>query len=441
MVAESAGGGNRVRAPAARQPAGGFEVNAPLPLAPDAARPLAPNLWKVGAVRALFWTHFISSVLIPFYRDWGGLSFAQILWVNAWFMVWNFLLEIPTGTIADRFGRKASLALGCFVGGFAALVYVSAPSLPRFLVAEVLFAASFTLLSGADEALIYDTLVELDRTEEANRLFARLANCQLGGIVVGALLGSVIMANLGLRAPLALQSLPMIAAGLLALSLVEPRRHSAEQRPRFAEVLTVGVRTFFRSPPLIRLALHMVAFATLGWMIIWLYQPLLERAGIPLPWFGAVHTGMCLGQMLVLTQADRFERLLGSRRRLLLAAPLVAGFGYCLLAFTRSPAVVVVAILATAAFGLTRPPLFSGHLNRHIASHHRATVLSTVAMWRTLAVAIANPLVGTLADRSLGLVLALLGIASFGLLLALPLHDDDLETSTGIEKDQSTATP
>ena len=257
------------------------------------------------------WTHFVSAVLVPFYRDWGGLTFTQILLVNAWFMVWNFLLEVPTGTVADVWGRKASLVLGALVGAGAALFYVSAPSLPRFLLAEVFFAASFTLMSGADEAMLYDTLDDLGRTSEAGRRYGHLAAFQQVGIVIGALLGGVIAVRLGLRAPLALQSLPMLAAAAVALTMVEPGHHREEDRVSYSGVLSVGVRAFFASPQLKRLAIDMTVVQALAWMIIWLYQPALESAAIPLIAFGVVHTGMSLAQILLLSNVERLSGLLG----------------------------------------------------------------------------------------------------------------------------------
>ena len=119
---------------------------------------LYSNLWKLQGIRLLFWMHFFSAVLVPFYTDWGGLSLAQVLYLNAWFFLCNFLFEVPTGSVADFLGRKASLALGSAVGIGAALLYVSRPSFLVFMAAEVLFAISYTLHSGADEALAYDSL-------------------------------------------------------------------------------------------------------------------------------------------------------------------------------------------------------------------------------------------------------------------------------------------
>jgi hypothetical protein len=45
-------------------------------------------------------------VEVPVFREWGRLSFTAIFALQAWFMLMSFLLEVPTGTVADRFGRR-----------------------------------------------------------------------------------------------------------------------------------------------------------------------------------------------------------------------------------------------------------------------------------------------------------------------------------------------
>ena len=68
------------------------------------------NLRRLLVVRMLYWTHFVAAVLVPFLTDWGGLTLLQVFTLNAWFMFWNLVFEVPTGAIADRFGRKWSIA-------------------------------------------------------------------------------------------------------------------------------------------------------------------------------------------------------------------------------------------------------------------------------------------------------------------------------------------
>jgi MFS family permease len=381
------------------------------------ARTPANNIWKLYAVRLIFWTHFIASVLVPFFRDWGGISFAQIFFLNAWFMLCNFFLEVPTGTVADFWGRRASLFLGCAVGAVGVLVYSSIPRFSVFLVGEVLLACSFTLMSGADEALLYDSLAAIGATEQSKTVFARLASFQMAGIVIGALAGSAIVALTGsVRAPFMLQAVPMACAALLTLTLHEPARATPSGTAlRYRDILRDGVGYFARHRVLRLLTADMVLVGCITWLIIWLYQPLLERAGIGVPWFGSVHAVMCIGQIGVLNNVARLESALGSKRRLLLVGALLPGMAFLVLGVTTFAPVVVLCIWIAASFGLSRTALFSSYMNKHIPSAHRATVLSCISMQRTLAIAIVNPIAGKLADWSIPSTMLILGVSALAL--------------------------
>src|SRR5262249_1231605 len=326
-------------------------------------------------------------------------------------------LEIPTGTVADLFGRRASVVLGSFVAGIGAFVYASTPRIAVFLCAEVLFAVAFTLMSGADEALVYDTLEQLHRGGEAKRTFARLESFKLAGIVIGALSGGVIASQLGLTAPMLLQVLPSLVSGAVALTLVEPGAAPPRQLRHYARLLLSGVR-HFRSHAILRvLTLDMIGTASLAWLIIWMYQPQLERVAVGLAFFGAVHASMCIGQILVLGNIPRLEALVGSTRRYLLMSAAVPGLAFIALAWSTHAITVVVAIVVAASIGLSRPTLFMSYLNKYIPSEQRATVLSTISMLRTLAIAVLNPVAGWLADWSTRGALVTFGVGAIVLAL------------------------
>jgi MFS family permease len=363
---------------------------------------LAGNLRKLYAVRFCFWTHTIAAVLVPFFRDWGGISLGRILLLNAWFMAWNFVLEVPTGSVADRFGRKASLCLGTAVGALGTLVYVSAPRFEVFLLGELVFAFSFTLISGADEALLYDSLDPDRAPEQAPRAFARLESFKLAGIVAGALSGSALAMGVGLRATVAAQAVPMLGASLVALSLREPERHAVgERRPGYRETLRDGLRHFAAEPALRALAADAVPIGALSFLILWLYQPLLEAAGIGIAAFGSVHVALCLGQIAVLGNLARLHVGFGSRRALLRGLALAAGTSFVGLGLVEGRFAVVALVVLAGSFGLGRRPIVTSALNLHIPSRHRATVLSVVSGMSTLGIVLANLAASLTVGRSL----------------------------------------
>lgn len=217
---------------------------------------------------------------------------------------------------------------------------------------------------------------------------------------------------LGLRATVALQVIPMAAAALVALGLREPNRHqTTEERPSYGTILREGIAHFAATPALRTLTFDMVAIHAASWLILWLYQPLLEAAGIGIAFFGVVHVGLSGTQILVLSQAARLERWLGSAHRLLKIAAWIPGIAFVGLGFLDSPWAVVPLITLVAGFGLARATLFAAALNRHIPSDRRATVLSSISMLRTLAIVIGNGLGGLAVGLSLHGTALAVGIA------------------------------
>jgi len=378
----------------------------------DSEQRLTSNIWRLYAIRMLFYMQFFSAVLVPFFTDWGGISLAQVLFLNAWFFLCNFLFEVPTGTVADYLGRKVSLALGNVVGLVAALVYVSRPSFPVFMVAEAIFAIAYTLHSGADEALAYDSLKASGHPERAAHVLGRMEAFKLGGIITGTLVGGFIASAYGLSAPMRAFVVPATVAFLIALTLREPPA-SAKQEPTrasYTRILVQGGRYFLGHKVVRLLAIELALTNALAWGLIWLFQPLLERSGVPLRFFGVVHALSCVGQILLLGNVVRLERWFGSTRRLLLGATFLAGGSFLLLASTRWMPLVILGIVLGFTSALPRIPLFSAYINHHIPSEQRATVLSFVSMVRTFAIVLINPIIGVLAEWSLSWTMAILGL-------------------------------
>jgi len=70
------------------------------------------------------------------------------------------LLEIPTGLVADTYGRKLSVIIGYALIGCAAIIVGTFQRYEIILLSQVIWGADFTFISGAGDAWIADEIGE-----------------------------------------------------------------------------------------------------------------------------------------------------------------------------------------------------------------------------------------------------------------------------------------
>ncbi len=181
------------------------------------------NIKKANLYKFLISFTLFSGVLIPFFLDWGKISFTEVMILQSWFMLWIFILEIPTGVIADKIGRKNTLILAGLSFSLATIIYPSIPSLYIFLIAEFLFAVGVSLVSGSLNAIIYDSLKEIGKEKNSKKVFLRLSTFSRIALLVSAPIGSIIAKTLGSRMPFFLTTIPFALSFIIALTMKEPK--------------------------------------------------------------------------------------------------------------------------------------------------------------------------------------------------------------------------
>jgi len=387
-----------------------------------------------GTVRRYYLFEFLSSfsffsaVLIPFYTQWGHITLGQSQMIQAWFMLWIFILEVPTGVVADRFGRKNSIALGALIIGFATLVYGSFPHLGIFLLGEFLFATGVALISGANNALLYDALKENGQEKESKHIFSQAHAIHLLAMFISAPIGSLFAFRFGLNFPMLLTSIPYLIAAVVAWSIREPKiQGKISESRRYLDIAWNGFNYFRRHNALRLLAFDAILVAAGAYFVIWFYQPLLIELNIPIVYFGYIHALLISVEMFVSADFTRLEKMFGSGTAYFKFSALVTSLSMVLVAVFPNIFTVLLLILFAGGFGLTRLELMSAYMNRFIPSSHRATVLSSISMFRRLSLVLLNPLIGYLADHSLSAALLIVSVLPMSVLLFSPLREKIIE--------------
>ena len=152
---------------------------------------LKKEQWPIYA----FWiSNFIigfeltGSILIPFFKEWGGLQQAQIQIIQRRFMFWIFILEIPTGILGDKKGIKASVILGTFLIALSHFIYIITPDFRLFLFAELIMALGVAFTSGSNSAWLYDLTKGLGLQQQYRKIQTTFRNFYLLGMLTASFL-------------------------------------------------------------------------------------------------------------------------------------------------------------------------------------------------------------------------------------------------------------
>jgi MFS family permease len=379
-----------------------------------------PKFFVFRFVRSL---HFYLPIWVIFLQQERGFTLTQITLMDTAFWLAMALGEIPTGAIADTFGRKHSLIIGVLLSATAIILYVSAPTYPLLLFANILWGLAITFDSGAAMALLYSSLHELGREGEYTRLRGRLAAVDQGAIAISSALGGVLGAH-NLAWPFLVYAGLLLASLSLVILLKEPPQElepSTGKPLSYAEILRLTAR-MIRQPGDLRYVLlysGMLPLASATVNIVFL-QPHALALGVPIAAIGFLLLGLQGAQMAGAAASDRLVTRLGESTWLWIV-PVVICLGMIGLGTFNSLAGIVPFALVGFATAATTP-MIENVILRQAPRSVRATILSVDALVFRLLLAVVEPAMGWLADLwGLPMTFLILGIVTSAGLLGV-LH-------------------
>ena len=383
------------------------------------------NILKSYVFHLLMGFHFVSGVLMPFFMNWGNLTFVEVMFLQSYFSIMIIALEIPCGAIADYISRKFSLLLGALLTALAAVIYGSYPNILIFMIGETLFAAGNALFSGTGQAFTYDTLRKMGEEEKIAKIMGHSRSFMLAGVAISAPIGSLIGHFFALPLAMTLMFIPFIGATFIAISLKEPNfTIEKEKKESYYSVAKSGFNELVKNKTLRLLSIDMVLTQSVIFFLIWTYQIYLELIAIQIVFFGFVSTSMTVIQIIFSNLAPRIEKRFRRKRIFLQIYTVIPGIGFILMAFISFVPVSIPLILLVIGFGFSRDILFIKIINKQIKSENRATVLSTINMVTSLLRTVLYPIVGFLVMWNIRITFIFLGIVVILFAIFTKIQDD-----------------
>ena len=353
-----------------------------------------------------------------------GLTFAERLGLGGIFSAVVILVEVPTGVLADRIGRRRAMMFGALAMVASCLLAARAHSFGAFAIAESLGALSIALCSGADSAYLFDFLRSNDRSHEYARRESTASAWHLMGSAV-AFAGGGALAQIDLALPYLVTAGVAGVAAIVACLLHEDRS-IVDRRPWRGQTFA-AIGEVAKNP---RLA-WMVGYSAVVFVLLrattYLYQPYLYDRGLGTVAIGMLFAGSYVVASLVAYRTHHLRRRFGDETLLwtllgVLAVSFVglAGAGNGSWMF----ALLMVQAIATGIFAPLTKPLLNAEITD---SRRRAAVLSVDSMARRAALGVFAPLVGLYGEADVMLLCGAVGLGGFVLLAfaRLRLRSDD----------------
>lgn len=273
------------------------------------------------------------------------LSAAEAILLYAIYDIATTVLEVPSGYMSDRVGRRFTLVLASLVSVIAMLLLALGDSFAVFVCAQILMGAGMAFVSGTDSALLYESLETEGRAAEIETQNLIAWRFSFGALAVSAATGGIA----ALWAP----SLPFLATAfafaamfVIALQFSEPP-HSNTDTSEWARIQQLATR--FRVPALrwlFALAVVMYGFSHVPFVF---GQPFiaeaLKRSDLQTEASvvsGVVATAMMLVSLGVSLIAPALRRSIGLGPLLLLAFGLQVGL---VAALSVSGSIIVIGFL------------------------------------------------------------------------------------------------
>jgi MFS family permease len=377
------------------------------------------GLDRVYAFGAAWMGVAIMPVYVPFLTA-RGLTVGDVLSLQAVYGIAVTLFEIPTGYICDVIGRRRSILIRAALNLLGLAAFAAARGFMIYAVVELVLAAGWSFVSGADVALIYDVL----DLEDARRSLRRQA---LANYLLAQTLGEAVAALFGgALAAWSLEAVDWATAAEAALPLLIAAGLPKSDRSWTGAVTLADIpralREMFRNKARWLLFANMVVWGLSTFIAVWLLQPYWTEQGVGLRWFGVLWAATLVTVGVVGRAAPALTRRIGQRGALLVLtlAPIGAYAGMALLG---GAAGIACGFLFYVSRGLNSVNLKEA-FNHQVPSRLRATFNSLSSGASRLSFAVVGPVVGVMMDQA-GLAASLALLAGTFLLaflfFAMPL--------------------
>jgi MFS family permease len=353
------------------------------------------NITKLYLIKIAKWFMLTMPILMLFFQD---LEFTveESFQLKAIYSIAIVIFEIPSGYAADVLGRKRTLIIGSILGTLGFAIYSFTSGFYAFLAAELILGIGQSFISGADSAMLYDSLKADGRESDYIKYEGR--NFSVGNFseAIAGFMGGA-LAEISLRTPFFFQTGIAFIAVPAAFMLVEPQLYTRTQKATWKDILNVVKYAMIQNKSLRYNIIYSSIIGSATLTMAWVYPLYLKEIGFREIHIGSASTVLNLVVGMTTLFAYKIEQRLRPKSTVWGTTLVITG-AFIAAGFIHSLFVLPVLVLFYFSRGIATPVL-KDYINRITSSDIRATVLSLRSLIIRANFSILAPLFGYMTDR------------------------------------------
>jgi len=345
-----------------------------------------------------------------------------------------YIFEIPSGVIADRYGKKTELVI-CFLFYIASFViFFIGREFYIFVIAMILYALGEAFRSGTHKSMIMAFLDQHDIKDSKTKVYGLTRSYSLIGSMIASLVSIILVLWLPeIRYLFLVAIIPYLIDLILIISYpksLNERRDVDFSFKAFIKHNIDSIKYTFKEKKVRSAIFNSASYQATFKSIKDYIQPIIVTMSLSFVLFNALdqdqHTKIFIGLIYAfiylisaISSKNAFKvKKLGSSSTLITYIWLITGLSIIALSFFLDSIIVVtIAFLLLYVMMNVRKPIMVEVIGEVSQSDKRATVLSVEAQTSSLLIVIFAPIIGWIAEYSMSLMLVIFG--SFMLLIFL----------------------
>ncbi len=335
-----------------------------------------------------------------------GLNMFQISLFSVIASLIQILFEIPTGAIADLYGRKTAIIVGESIYTLSALLILFSNNFYYILLVLALNSFSTTMISGAAESL------EIDYIEKKNKdllptFLTKEVSIDGLGTVISGIVGGLLVKYFGIKIIWICAALSsMLSIALYQFIKEEFHREEINEELKIEESFKKVVKKSINSLKYLRKHSIVMMFTLASFIIItsslftgkYSWIPLLTNLGFKEYQLGYLWSLIGVIDILTPLLSSKIIKDHKERAYLILSSILLVVIIIPIL-FVKSIAPAIIIYLLIVVYYSTTEPLNTSYFNRFLTKKIRATVTSAQNTILSIPSLVIIPIVGSCVDK------------------------------------------